>query len=391
MKEVFTLSWDDFNQKCPRVFTELWLDTDLSDVTLATEDEGQLTAHKVILAACSPFFKRLLTKNVNPHPLIYLMGVKMTQLQQLLSYIYLGKCDLTREQLPDFMATGKQLEIEGLHRDLEGIYSQSKTEGISGDFEESKECFSLKGNEIFEMSAKESLESQQDTNQVEQDCEDFQSKDTREGPGKNPKLNETVLSSEIVAFKHSSKAIKCKQCDYQTSNGAHLRQHQQNVHEGMKYSCTNCDYKSGDKSSLKRHIEVKHSGVSYTCEVCHYRTVWRTTFKNHVRVHHNGQTFDCRLCKYKANSKLSLQRHTEKEHEGLRYECFECDGIFTEKQALKVHVRSVHKGVKIECDICGLKLSSTTKVRKHKQTMHYKAKVYGAKTLTEATFTLMTE
>ena len=391
MKEVFTLSWDDFNQKCPRVFTELWLDTDLSDITLATEDEGQLTAHKVILAASSPFFKRLLTNNVNPHPLIYLMGVKMTQLQQLLSYIYLGKCDLTQEQLPAFMATGKQLEIEGLHRDLDGFYSQSETEGISRDFEESKECFSLKGNEIVEMSAKESLESQQDTNQVEQDCEDFQLKDTREGPGKNPKLNETVLSSEIVAFKHSSKAIKCKQCDYQTSNGAHLRQHQQNVHEGMKYSCTSCDYKSGDKSSLKRHIEVKHSGVSYTCEVCHYRTVWRTTFKNHVRVHHNGQTFDCRLCKYKANSKLGLQRHTEKEHEGLRYECFECDGIFTEKQALKVHVRSVHKGVKIECDICGLKLSSTTRVRKHKQTMHYKAKVYGAKTLTEATFTMMTE
>ena len=43
-EDVFTLSWDDFNQKCPKVFKELWLDTDLSDVTLATEDEGQLTA-----------------------------------------------------------------------------------------------------------------------------------------------------------------------------------------------------------------------------------------------------------------------------------------------------------------------------------------------------------
>ena len=39
MEDVFTLSWDDFNQKCPKVFKELWLDTDLSDVTLATEDK----------------------------------------------------------------------------------------------------------------------------------------------------------------------------------------------------------------------------------------------------------------------------------------------------------------------------------------------------------------
>ena len=74
MGEVFTLSWDDFNSKCPKVFKELWLDIDLSDVTLATEDDGRLSAHKVILAACSPLFKRLLQKNPNGHPLLYLMG-----------------------------------------------------------------------------------------------------------------------------------------------------------------------------------------------------------------------------------------------------------------------------------------------------------------------------
>ena len=106
MTEVFTLSWDDFSQKCPKVFKELWLDTDFSDVTLATEDNGQLSAHKVILAACSPLFKRLLHKNPNGHPLLYLMGVQLSQLRQLLSYIYLGQCDLTQEQLPVFMATG---------------------------------------------------------------------------------------------------------------------------------------------------------------------------------------------------------------------------------------------------------------------------------------------
>ena len=87
MTEVLTLSWDEFNQKCPKAFQELWLDTDLSDVTLATEDGGQLSAHKVILAASSPLFKRLLQKNQNGQPLLYLMGVQLSQLQQLLSYI----------------------------------------------------------------------------------------------------------------------------------------------------------------------------------------------------------------------------------------------------------------------------------------------------------------
>ena len=161
MEDVFTLSWDDFNQKCPKVFKELWLDTDLSDVTLATEDNDQLTAHKVILAASSPFFKRLLEKNQNPHPLLFLMGVKTVQLRQLLSYIYLGKCDLTQEQLPAFMATGKLLEIEGLTSDMKQrkeycstnasgemlggteerkeYYSPYKTWGLSGKVEESED------------------------------------------------------------------------------------------------------------------------------------------------------------------------------------------------------------------------------------------------------------
>ena len=64
MAEVLTLFWDDFDQKCPKAFKELWLDTDFSDVTLATEDSCQLTAHKVILASCSPLFKRLLQRDL---------------------------------------------------------------------------------------------------------------------------------------------------------------------------------------------------------------------------------------------------------------------------------------------------------------------------------------
>ena len=56
------------------------------------------------------------------------MGVKMTQLEQLLSYIYLGKCDLTQVQLPAFMAAGKLLEIEGLVGDLDDWDSKTLTD-----------------------------------------------------------------------------------------------------------------------------------------------------------------------------------------------------------------------------------------------------------------------
>ena len=63
MAEVFTFSRDDFNEKCQKAYKDLWLDTDLADVTLAAEDGGLLRAHKVLLASCSPLFRRLPQKN----------------------------------------------------------------------------------------------------------------------------------------------------------------------------------------------------------------------------------------------------------------------------------------------------------------------------------------
>ena len=78
MTEVFTLSWDDFNKKCPKAFQELWLYTDLSDVTLVAKDGGQLSAHKMILAACSLLFKELLEKRPNCHPPLYLMEAQLS-------------------------------------------------------------------------------------------------------------------------------------------------------------------------------------------------------------------------------------------------------------------------------------------------------------------------
>ena len=55
MAEVFTFSRDDFNEKCQKAYKDLWLDTDLADVTLAAEDGGFL--REVILASCSPLFR----------------------------------------------------------------------------------------------------------------------------------------------------------------------------------------------------------------------------------------------------------------------------------------------------------------------------------------------
>ena len=48
--------WNDFKENIKGAFGSLRQDNDFSDVTLVCEGSQQMEAHKVILAASSPFF-----------------------------------------------------------------------------------------------------------------------------------------------------------------------------------------------------------------------------------------------------------------------------------------------------------------------------------------------
>ena len=56
MSEKLCLQWNDFLENVKSAFGNLREDNDFTDVTLACEGGQQVEAHKVILAASSPFF-----------------------------------------------------------------------------------------------------------------------------------------------------------------------------------------------------------------------------------------------------------------------------------------------------------------------------------------------
>ena len=76
MSEKLCLQCNDFKDIKDSAFVSLRNDVDFADVTLACEDGHQVNAHKVILAAVSPFFQNILKKNQQPHPLIYMRALK---------------------------------------------------------------------------------------------------------------------------------------------------------------------------------------------------------------------------------------------------------------------------------------------------------------------------
>ena len=111
--EKFCLRWNDFETNISTAFRELREDKDFFDVTLACDDQ-QIQAHKVILSACSPFFRSVLKRNPHAHPLLYLRGVKYTDLLAVLNFMYHGEVNVAQEELNSFLAVAEELKVKGL-------------------------------------------------------------------------------------------------------------------------------------------------------------------------------------------------------------------------------------------------------------------------------------
>jgi len=82
-QQHYALKWNDFQTSILSSFRHLRDEEDFVDVTLAC-DERSFTAHKVVLSACSPYFRKLLKANPCEHPIVILRDVRSDDVENLL-------------------------------------------------------------------------------------------------------------------------------------------------------------------------------------------------------------------------------------------------------------------------------------------------------------------
>jgi hypothetical protein len=79
---------------------------DFADVTVACDDGHAVRAHRIVLAACSDYFRRVLTDaaelNDGAPPVVVLVGVQPDVLHAILAYVYAGEVLVARDHLADF-------------------------------------------------------------------------------------------------------------------------------------------------------------------------------------------------------------------------------------------------------------------------------------------------
>ena len=138
--EKFCLKWNDLETNISMAFRELREDKDFFDITLVCDDEEQVEAHKVVLSACSPFFRSLLCRNRHQHPLIFLRGVSLQELLAVLTFMYHGEVNVVQEELNSFLALAEELQVKGLTQGSQG----------EGAKRGAKKTFSLEGQAFFQ-------------------------------------------------------------------------------------------------------------------------------------------------------------------------------------------------------------------------------------------------
>ena len=111
--QQFCLRWNDFQTNMVSSFKHLRDEKSFTDVTLACDGQT-CKAHKMVLSACSPYFKALLEENPAKHPIIILKDVPFQHLTAILEFMYAGEVNVAQDQLPAFLKTAERLKVKGL-------------------------------------------------------------------------------------------------------------------------------------------------------------------------------------------------------------------------------------------------------------------------------------
>jgi len=304
--EKFCLRWNDFESNISSAFRELREDKDFFDVTLAC-DEEQIQAHKVILSACSPFFRTVLRRNRHEHPLLYLKGVKYTDLVSVLNFIYHGEVNVAQEELNSFLAVAEDLKVKGLTQNSSGgggssaskttpsrplqqppappppkrprptpvpvaassPISRPQTSSYQVEDDDIQEVQPIVKAEPIQQPAEQVVEHSGAMEQYGEEYgeyEGYEAEDYDAGAMVDPNMSGTDGNKDLNSVLDSM-ISRCAEPG------------------PAKYICQTCGKIMSDKTKMRRHAEV-HMDVSHHCNICYKSFKTRNALSQHYSGSH---------------------------------------------------------------------------------------------------------
>ena len=115
-QEKYELLWHTYSDHLREMLHELQTSEELVDIRLVCDDKRILKAHKIVLSACSTFFKSIFNNHSLNSSVIYLRGIKHQEMQHILQYMYTGVATFHSEGLNEFLSVAKELDIKEINK-----------------------------------------------------------------------------------------------------------------------------------------------------------------------------------------------------------------------------------------------------------------------------------
>jgi len=278
--DKFCLQWNDFEKNISQAFKQLREDADFFDVTIACEDE-EVEAHKLILSACSPFFKTLFRRYKHDHPLLYLKNVKHSDLSNLLDFMYHGEVQIAQEELTSFLATAQDLQVKGLTQQANNTQTTTvPKQDVLNNPEISNNSIKYKQEKLLE--SEEDIAAADEKENSFHENDKTSSSDQDEGMEGNLNLSgelDHLPSEEVdsVLSQHISRQAGLDRTDY---------------------VCLICQKYCKSRDECANHIEVHHLKIARSCPYCSIELTSRGGLRQHISRKHREEH---RLAKGKIN------------------------------------------------------------------------------------------
>ena len=247
MNDKFCLKWNDFQANVSNTFKRLRTSDQFYDVTQVSDDQQQVSAHKIVLSSSSEYFKSILTSKSHSHPMLCLSGVSSTDMKNILDFIYNGEIQICQDNLDQFLTIAQRFKLEGLlqekeenipakrefEEDLEGFHEDEKLD--SGVPEAEGVLSHVKSQKIISMDSA--------------NFENIEELDRQ--------INQMI---EKVDGSYKRKCIPCGKINRDIS---HAREHAETHIEGLSFPCQYCGKTFRSRHSLRVH---KCSFISFQVE-----------------------------------------------------------------------------------------------------------------------------
>lgn len=315
--EKFCLRWNEFESNLGNSLRDLRDNRDFFDLTLACDDAQEIQVHRVILSACSTFFRNILRRLPHHHPLIYLRGIRLTDLQSLVNFIYHGEVNIAQEDLNSFLMLAEDLKIRGLTQASQTTHRMTATTSKPSP---TSTCPPLRPAPVLRKSPSPSMSSSRHppppaphvTNNT--------------GPvsikTEAPVTGEDTAEDDIAATDQVSSYRLSRDTDHDTSSSdpnefsLGVPPLTIGITEGNKVEVL---IKEESIESLNPDDELEVQGDMYKCRLCYKSLDCLDTAKNHILAHFalpGGLT--CLQCGLSFNSKVLFGVHMSSEHRNIK-------------------------------------------------------------------------